>query len=63
MCRPMTENWGPVTKFSTEESDETIALELVVYPAVSEIWKWHFGLKRERRQSAPVLPAIAGEQV
>ena len=22
-------------------------LELVVYPAVYEIWKWHFGLKRQ----------------
>jgi Cu(I)/Ag(I) efflux system membrane protein CusA/SilA len=22
-------------------------LELVVYPAIYEIWKWHFGLKRE----------------
>jgi len=22
-------------------------LELAVYPAIYEIWKWHFGLKRE----------------
>ena len=22
-------------------------LELVVYPAIYEIWRWHFGLKRE----------------
>jgi copper/silver efflux system protein len=22
-------------------------LELVVYPAIYETWKWHFGLKRE----------------
>ncbi len=25
----------------------SFVLELVVYPAVYEIWKWHFGLKRE----------------
>ena len=25
----------------------SFALELVVYPAIYEIWKWHFGLKRE----------------
>jgi copper/silver efflux system protein len=26
----------------------SFVLELVVYPAVYEIWKWHFGLKREK---------------
>jgi len=25
----------------------SFVLELVVYPAVYEIWKWHFGLKHE----------------
>jgi Cu(I)/Ag(I) efflux system membrane protein CusA/SilA len=25
----------------------SFALELVVYPAVYEIWKWHFGLKQQ----------------
>ena len=25
----------------------SFVLELVVYPAVYEIWKWHFGLKRQ----------------
>ena len=25
----------------------SFVLELVVYPAIHEIWKWHFGLKRE----------------
>jgi copper/silver efflux system protein len=24
----------------------SFVLELVVYPAMYEIWKWHFGLKR-----------------
>ena len=24
-------------------------LELLVYPAIYEIWKWHFELKRRRR--------------
>jgi copper/silver efflux system protein len=28
-------------------------LELVVYPAVYEIWKWHFGLKRELALASP----------
>jgi hypothetical protein len=34
-------------------------LELVVYPAIYEIWKWHFGLKREL--ALAVSPA-QGEQ-
>ena len=25
----------------------SFVLELVVYPAIYEIWQWHFGLKRE----------------
>jgi Cu(I)/Ag(I) efflux system membrane protein CusA/SilA len=29
-------------------------LELLVYPAVYEIWKWHFGMKRD---SAPCSEA------
>ena len=28
-------------------------LELVVYPAVYEVWKWHFELKKELSQSLP----------
>jgi Cu(I)/Ag(I) efflux system membrane protein CusA/SilA len=27
-------------------------LELLVYPAIYEIWKWHFELKRERKEPA-----------
>jgi len=27
----------------------SFVLELVVYPAIYEIWKWHFCLKREAR--------------
>jgi Cu(I)/Ag(I) efflux system membrane protein CusA/SilA len=33
-------------------------LELVVYPAVYEIWKWHFEVKRAR---ADVQPAAFGD--
>ena len=33
-------------------------LELIVYPAIYEIWKWHFGLKHELAL-APVPPAGA----
>ena len=29
-------------------------LELVVYPAIYQIWKWHFGLKQELA-AAPAL--------
>ena len=32
----------------------SFVLELVVYPAIYEIWKWHFGLKRELA-AAPAL--------
>jgi Cu(I)/Ag(I) efflux system membrane protein CusA/SilA len=28
----------------------SFVLELVVYPAIYEVWKWHFGLKRELEQ-------------
>jgi Cu(I)/Ag(I) efflux system membrane protein CusA/SilA len=37
----------------------SFVLELVVYPAVYEIWRWHFGLKRELASStsAPSLAA------
>ena len=33
-------------------------LELVVYPAIYEIWKWHFEMKRGR---AGDQPAAASE--
>jgi Cu/Ag efflux pump CusA len=33
----------------------SFVLKLVVYPAIHEIWKWHFGLKRE----VALLPAAA----
>jgi Cu(I)/Ag(I) efflux system membrane protein CusA/SilA len=35
----------------------SFVLELVVYPAIYEIWKWHFGLKRE----LSLVPAVAAE--
>jgi Cu(I)/Ag(I) efflux system membrane protein CusA/SilA len=35
----------------------SFVLELVVYPAIYEIWKWHFGLKRE----LALAPASQGE--
>ena len=28
----------------------SFVLELVVYPAIYEVWKWHFGLKQELRE-------------
>jgi Cu(I)/Ag(I) efflux system membrane protein CusA/SilA len=35
----------------------SFVLELVVYPAIYEIWKWHFGLKHE----LALAPASQGE--
>ena len=37
----------------------SFVLELVVYPAIYEIWKWHFGLKQELAltESAPRVAA------
>jgi Cu(I)/Ag(I) efflux system membrane protein CusA/SilA len=41
----------------------SFVLELVVYPAIYEIWKWHFGLKRELEAShtdpPDAIPAMA----
>src|SRR4029078_3503089 len=37
----------------------SFVLELVVYPAIYEIWKWHFEMKRGRvRPRSPVLTAL-----
>ena len=36
----------------------SFVLELVVYPAIYEIWKWHFEMKRTRDQPQP---AVLGE--
>ena len=33
----------------------SFVLELVVYPAIYEIWKWHFELKPGRAQSQPAV--------
>jgi len=38
----------------------SFVLELVVYPAIYEIWKWHFGLKREL--ALAVSSPVQGEQ-
>ena len=35
----------------------SFVLELVVYPAIYEIWKWHFEMKRARAEQQP--PAFA----
>ena len=31
----------------------SFVLELVVYPAIYEIWKWHFEMKRARAEAQP----------
>jgi Cu(I)/Ag(I) efflux system membrane protein CusA/SilA len=36
----------------------SFVLDLVGYPAVYEIWRWHFGLKRELAVSASA-PGLA----
>jgi Cu(I)/Ag(I) efflux system membrane protein CusA/SilA len=35
----------------------SFALELVVYPAIYEIWKWHFELQRGRAEPQPAALA------
>jgi Cu(I)/Ag(I) efflux system membrane protein CusA/SilA len=35
----------------------SFVLELVVYPAIYEIWKWHFELKRDRAEAQPAVLA------
>ena len=37
----------------------SFALELVVYPAIYEIWKWHFDMKdaRAEAQAAALVPS------
>jgi Cu(I)/Ag(I) efflux system membrane protein CusA/SilA len=37
----------------------SFVLELVVYPAIYEIWKWHFGLKREL--ALAFVPRLEGD--
>ena len=37
----------------------SFVLELIVYPAIYEIWNWHFGLKRERA----LPPGVSAEGV
>jgi Cu(I)/Ag(I) efflux system membrane protein CusA/SilA len=36
----------------------SFVLELVVYPAIYEIWKWHFGLKRELNLERGLSPEL-----
>ena len=31
----------------------SFVLELVVYPAIYDIWKWHFEMKRARAEPQP----------
>jgi copper/silver efflux system protein len=41
----------------------SFVLELVVYPAIYEIWKWHFELKRPRAEAQPAaLAALPSPQ-
>jgi Cu(I)/Ag(I) efflux system membrane protein CusA/SilA len=35
----------------------SFVLELVVYPAIYEMWKWHFELKRGRAEPQPAALA------
>ena len=34
-------------------------MELAVYPAIYEIWRWHFWVKKIAEAQAPSLPAIS----
>jgi Cu(I)/Ag(I) efflux system membrane protein CusA/SilA len=35
----------------------SFVLELVVYPAIYELWKWHFEMKRAHADPRPAAPA------
>jgi Cu(I)/Ag(I) efflux system membrane protein CusA/SilA len=35
----------------------SFVLELVVYPAIYEIWKWHFEVKRAAAERQPAAPS------
>ncbi len=37
----------------------SFVLELVVYPAIYEIWRWHFGLKQELARTGPAQAALS----
>jgi Cu(I)/Ag(I) efflux system membrane protein CusA/SilA len=39
----------------------SFALELVVYPVIYEIWRWHFGLERELALAAGPADVDPGE--
>ena len=42
----------------------SFVLELVVYPAIYEIWKWHFEMKRARAEAQPAaLVALPSPEV
>jgi Cu(I)/Ag(I) efflux system membrane protein CusA/SilA len=44
----------------------SFVLELVVYPAIYELWKWHFEMKRavvELPSAAPALRSPAAELI
>jgi Cu(I)/Ag(I) efflux system membrane protein CusA/SilA len=36
----------------------SFVLELLVYPAIYEIWKWHFEMKRTYAESSPDATAL-----
>jgi Cu(I)/Ag(I) efflux system membrane protein CusA/SilA len=42
----------------------SFVLELIVYPAIYEIWKWHFALKRTHAEPEPAalgtVPSLEG---
>ena len=35
----------------------SFVLELVVYPAIDQLWKWHFEMKRARAEAQPAALA------
>ena len=37
----------------------SFVLELVVYPAIYEIWKWHFEMKHNHAKPQPAASAAA----
>jgi hypothetical protein len=44
---------GRVGRVEANRIFTSFVLELVVYPAIYEIWKWHFEMKRARAEAQP----------
>jgi copper/silver efflux system protein len=45
--------WKRIAAPTVGDIFTSFVLALVVYPAIYEIWKWHFEMKRARAEAQP----------